>query len=275
MIRYIEFFGPPLVGKSYLSDNFIKILARNYSVLKPRQLIIRYLISTNKKKKFFFYLIILLLINNNFYLKVKKKFFTKRVIRINKGKINFERKNISFKGRLNFKSFYNSRLKFISKKFISNKDLKIIKDKIYSLNTNQFNKNIYYYWTIENILAFEIAFDKNNNHVCVADEGILQRFFMLTNLTKDKKLISKISLIKKLNDKVIYLNPGVNNILNRLKERTKINNGFIYSNKKQVFDIRKKFKDFIEYSSVLINIKQISKSNEHLVIKNLQKWLNI
>ena len=85
----------------------------------------------------------------------------------------------------------------------------------------------------------------------------------------------KISLIKKLNDKVIYLNPGVNNILNRLKERTKINNGFIYSNKKQVFDIRKKFKDFIEYSSVLINIKQISKSNEHLVIKNLQKWLNI
>ena len=56
MIRYIEFFGPPLVGKSYLSDNFIKILARNYSVLKPRQLIIRYLISTNKKKKIFFLL---------------------------------------------------------------------------------------------------------------------------------------------------------------------------------------------------------------------------
>ena len=263
--NYIELFGLPGAGKTYIQNKIINTLKKNnLEVFHQKELIIKFYLKNFIINPIHYIKIYLILFfYSKFFTFIKYSFKTKRKIITLNNKIYF----LSQKRRWHHKIFdqlklnnnYQKILIFLSKKIIKKKSYKfykIILKEIGSLKIDNGFKLQLKKWFLESLVIIEIQ-KKQKNIYCVVDEGILHRMFAVFILKKNKKTFIKRIIKYFENYGELYLiKTNLQNIYKRTIKREKLYQGFIYKDKKQIIKYHQDLKLFEK----LLNKKIIYKT---------------
>jgi len=210
-IKYIEFFGVPGSGKTYIRNEIKKILEKpDLKILDRRELIISEYESVIKldfleRQTIKYFKLLNFIKNKNIKSKTKKVLIKK----------NNYKKNNPINILNNITVYFKEKYEDICKKIL----LKNIKSKkIYGFikkilrESKDVKKNQYHFWFVESLAATSI-FEKiknKSNFIYFPDEAFIQRTFLLNRLTQPKnaniikeylKNISKAELIFNISSK--------------------------------------------------------------------------
>ena len=266
-MNYIELFGIPGAGKTYIQKKIINNLKKNnLQVFQQKELIIKfYLKNFNSNPVNYIRFIFLLFFYSKFFTVIKSFFKRKKTIINKNNKVYFltsEKKSYHKIGDLlGIENSYKEILRILEKKIIKGKSAKfyrMILKEINSLNIDtQFNDKLKK-WFLESLVLAEIQ-KKENFFNCVVDEGIVHRVFSIFCLKKNKKSFVKkvIQYYEKYGD--LYLvKTDLKKIYKRTVKREKIRYGFVYEDKKQIqnyYNNLKLFEKFIKKKIIYKIIK--------------------
>ena len=241
--NYIELFGLPGAGKTFIQNKIINRLKKNnLQVLNQKELIIKFYLKNFIINPVHYIKIFLILFFYSKFITFIKSFFkTKRKIISKNNKIYFlsqERKwHHKIIDQLRLNENYHKILLILSKKIIkknSYKFYKIILKEIDSLKVDIRFKLQLKKWFLESLILIEIQ-KKDKDNYCVIDEGVLHRIFTIFIFKKNKKtFIKKITEYFKVYGELYLIKTDLKKIFKRSVKRDKIQQGFIYKDKRQV-----------------------------------------
>ena len=241
--NYIELFGLPGAGKTYIQNKIINTLKKNnLEVFHQKELIIKFYLKNFIINPIHYIKIYLILFfYSKFFTFIKYFFKTKRKIITKNDKVYFlsqkRRWYHKIVDQLRLNNNYQKILNFLAKKIIKKNNYrfyKIVLKEIDNLTIDIGFKLQLKKWFIESIVIVEIQ--KKQKHIyCVIDEGVLHRLFTIFILKKNKKTFLKKIIKYFENYGELYLvKTNLKNIYKRTIKREKIYHGFIYSDKKQI-----------------------------------------
>lgn len=241
--NYIELFGLPGAGKTYMQNKIINKLKKdNLQVFHKKELIIKFYLNNFIINPIHYIKIYLILFfYSKFFTFIKHSFKTKRKIITKNNKIYFlsQKRKWYHKviDQLRLNNNYQEILNFLAKKIIkknSYKFYKIVLKEIDTLTVDIGFKLQLKKWFIESLVIIAIQ-KKQKDIYCVIDEGVLHRLFLIFILKKNKTTFLKKIIKYFENYGELYLvKTNLKNIHKRVIKREKIYHGFIYSDKKQI-----------------------------------------
>ena len=272
-IKYIEFFGVPGSGKTYIRNEIKKILEKSdLKILDTRELIISEYESVIKldflERQTIKYFRLLNFIKSK---NIKSK--TKKVIPQNN---NYKKKNLisTFNNvTVHFKEKYEDICKKILLKNIKSKKIYRFIKKILR-ESKDVKKNHYHFWFVESLAATSI-FEKiksKSNIIYFPDEAFIQRAFLLNRLTQPKNanIIKKYLKITSKAELIFNISSKKEKIYNAHTLR-KVNNSDFLMNKTEIdkmIEFKKKFlRDYINFDFKTIE----NNSNLKKTLKNYFK----
>ena len=238
-MKYIEFLGISSSGKSYLSSKLENKLKHSHRVFSPKQLILDYYYREFNHGtvelikifllKFLNLSVIIIIKNNHFNKKIISK--KKKIILSNKSKISTSYNFFSLD------EFYISILNKLFSKFDLDKNNFVFfaKKEIDFLNESYAFKKRLNRWFLESLIALIISKRMKAGQICIANEGVIQRLFIIYSLHSNKK--NFLQGIKKYSisyGKIIVIKIIKNKLDLYYNFSKKRKTGYIYSSKKEV-----------------------------------------
>jgi hypothetical protein len=214
-MKIIEFFGLPLSGKTYYEAKLSKIINKNY-LYNYNTIFIYYLFKIKKITWIEFFIL--------------KKYFNK--------------KNYSNKKNKNLKEQKISLYKIIKKKIYLRFAKKIFKEKIIYFKKNKRKYSVYLMlvdlilkgqektrvktlkrWTIDQIVAFDIAKKDNSNNLMINSESFVQRILSYNFYSRNKNIKINFKILNHMpkSDYFIYIKSNKREIIDRMKKLNYIN----------------------------------------------------
>ena len=214
-MKIIEFFGLPFSGKTYYEAKLSKIINKNY-IYNYNTIFIHYLFKI-KKITWIEFLILKKYFNKKNYNDNKKKIFKEQKIslyKIIKKKIYLKFSKKIFKEKIIY--FKKNKKKYLE--FLSSVDLILRgqeKTRVKTLKR----------WTIDQIVAYDIAKRDNSNNLMINSESFVQRILSYNFYSRNKNIKINFKILNHMpkSDYFIYIKSNNGEIIDRMKKLNYIN----------------------------------------------------